>query len=204
MEKQEALFLRTKITWKTVVLLAVCCGVTVGLLMIPEFLTDTSFQQPGISFEFWIFAALFIILRCERPWEAGCKTFVFFLISQPLIYLVQVPVTFLHWGIFRYYPQWGVITLLTLPGGALGWYVKKGNLLSVLLLAAVDGILCLELPGFVRDLLSGFPRFLLSTAFIVWELVFFQVLLFRKRMRVLSFFLTALLLAASVTYYLSA
>ncbi len=199
MNKLEALFSRTKMTWKTVLLLALGCGVAVGLLMVPQALVFTSLQQPGISFEFWIFMALLIILNCEKPWEAGVKTFVFFLISQPLIYLVQVPFSPWHWDLLRYYPRWGLITLLTLPGAALGWYVRKEKWYSVLLLAALNVILCLELPSSVRALAEGFPRYLLSTAFIVFELVFFTLLLFKnKKLRALSFALILVLLAGSV------
>ncbi len=199
MNKLEALFLRTKMTWKTVLLLALGCGVAVGLLMVPQALASTSLQQPGISFEFWIFMALLILLNCEKPWEAGVKTFVFFLVSQPLIYLVQVPFSPWHWELFRYYPRWGLITLLTLPGAALGWYVRKEKWYSVLLLAALNVIMCLELPASVRALAEGFPRYLLSTAFIVFELVFFTLLLFKnKKLLALSFALTLVLLAGSV------
>lgn len=199
MKQLETLFLHTKMRWKTVLLLALGCGLAVGLLMVPEALASTSLQQPGISYEFWIFMALFILLNCEKPWEAGVKTFVFFLISQPLIYLVQVPFSPWHWDLLRYYPRWGLITLLTLPGAALGWYVRKEKWYSVLLLAVLNVILCLELPSSVRALAEGFPRYLLSTAFIVFELVFFTLLLFKnKKLRALSFALTLVLLAGSV------
>ena len=60
--------------------------------------------------------AMYIILNCDSPLEAGKKTFIFFLISQPLIYLVQVPFSWLHWAIFVYYPTWGILTLFTFPG----------------------------------------------------------------------------------------
>ena len=67
--------------------------------MIPSFLADTSLQDPGIYLEAWFVLALFVILNCGSALEAGKKCFVFFLISQPLIYLVQVPFAFLGWGI---------------------------------------------------------------------------------------------------------
>lgn len=202
MEKVKKLFFDTKMTWTTVIIAAAVCGIAVGLLMIPDFLINTSFQQPGISFEFWIFAALLIILNCEKPLEAGCKTFVFFLISQPLIYLVQVPFSEYHWTLFSYYPQWGLITLLTLPGAALGWYVKKGNLLSVFLLAVLNAILCRELPASVQNMVASFPRFLLSTLFILFELVVFNLILLKGRMRTISLALTAVLLTCSVCYHI--
>ncbi len=198
--KLETLFLHTKMTWKTVVAMAVGCGAAVGLLMVPDILKDTSFQQPGISFEFWIFTALLIILNCEKPLEAGLKTFVFFLISQPLIYLVQVPFSRYHWELLRYYPHWGMITLLTLPGAALGWYVKKDRWYSVLLLSVLNAILCMELPVFAGEMAGRFPRFLISTVFIVFELFFFNLLLFKGKRRVMAYALTLVMLAASAVY----
>jgi len=188
MKALEKIFFHTKMTWKRVLVLSVVCGVVPGLLMLPEFLKDTSFQQPGISYEFWIAAALFIALNCARPVEAGLKTFVFFLISQPLIYLVQVPFSSMGWQLFSYYPLWGILTLFTLPGGMLAWFTRKGNVWAVLLFSVVNFILCVELPGTVLSTVRLFPRYLLAALFILAEIVGFILLLFReKRVRLLAF-----------------
>ena len=96
-------------SWKLVIILSVICGVIPGLLMVPEQLSGTSFQMPGISFEFWICAGLFISLNCNKPLDAGLKVFVFFLISQPLIYLVQVPFSLLGWGAVWLLPSMGAV-----------------------------------------------------------------------------------------------
>ena len=79
----EKIFFQTHMSWKFVLFLSVMCGVIPELLMIPTFFENTSFRQPGISFEFWILMTMFIVLNCEKPLEAGIKTFALFLISQP-------------------------------------------------------------------------------------------------------------------------
>lgn len=201
LKKLENLFTKTKMSWKLVIPFSVICGVVAGALMIPAALKNTSFQQPGISFEFWIFTALFIILNCEKPVEAGLKTFVFFLISQPIIYLVQVPFSSLHWQIFSYYPRWGIITLLTIPGAMLAWFVKKQNILSVLILSVANLILCYELPQAVMSTVKSFPRFIIYALFIIFELVFFILIIFKdKKKRLLAAVIVIVMLAASAIY----
>ncbi len=41
--------------------------------------------------------------------------FFFFLISQPLIYLLQVPFSSMGFELFIYYKYWFIWTLLTIP-----------------------------------------------------------------------------------------
>lgn len=63
---------------------------------------------------------LIIMANCQKPLESACKTFVFFLISQPLIYLLQVPFSSMGWGLFGYYWNWFIWTLLTFPMAFVG------------------------------------------------------------------------------------
>jgi len=192
MEKMQKMFGGIRMTWGRVIGLSVTCGVVIGLLMLPAFLQGTSFQQPGISYEFWILFALFIVLNCEKPLEAGAKSFAAFVISQPLIYLVQVPFSSLGWQLFHYYPAWVVPTILTFPGGIAAWYVKKGSWLSVLILSVANAILCATIPYFMQDLLLHFPSMLISVLFILAELVFFVLFLFKDRKKRCAAFAVAL------------
>lgn len=201
MNRLRKIFTETDMTWRRVLIFSILCGVIVGVLMTPDCLERTSFRQPGISFEYWIAAALYIILNCRKPLEAGVKTFVFFLISQPLIYLVQVPFSWMHWSLFTYYPRWGLLTILTFPGAMLAWYLKKGNGWSVLLLGAADVILCSQLAIFVRDMAAAFPRYLLAVLFIVAQIVFFPFLLLKKRSLRWTALLIALLLFVGFAWH---
>jgi len=203
MKQLERLFFHTKMTWPRVLLFALVCGIVPGVLMLPAALADTSLQQPGITFEFWIFAALLIILNCEKPTEAGIKTFVFFLISQPLIYLVQVPFASMGWQLFSYYPRWGILTLCTLPGGMIAWYCRKDNLPAVLIFSVANFLLCVSLARFVRTTVQHFPHLLLTDLFIIAEITGFILLLFRRRTtRAAAFVLTAGMLLFGFWYEL--
>ena len=165
MEKIRNLFFHTKMTWAHVILFAVIVAVvTAALLTIPLF-NDTSVENIGVSFECWILFALIVILSCEKPLEAGAKAFVFFLISQPLIYLLQVPFNPLGWQIFMYYPRWLLLTVLCFPGGIIAWYVKKDTLLSGLILAVATGILAVEFVYFLNSFVRHPPKYVLSAVF---------------------------------------
>ena len=128
-------------SWKKVVIFAIAVAIMTALFLILPFTVHTSLANVGTYVESWILFALIIIMNCKKPFEAAIKTFVFFLISQPLIYLLQVPFSNLGWQIFMFYPQWFYITLLTLPGGFIAWYVKKQKIYSVFILGIADLIL---------------------------------------------------------------
>ena len=152
-------------TWKRLLIFSVAAGVIPGILLCIPILEDTSFTDNGATFEWWILFAIIIITNCKKPLEAACKTFVFFLISQPLIYLVQVPFCWLHWGIFSYYPPWFLWTLLTFPGACLGWFVTKKKWYSLLILSPMLALHALTGMGYLHGTVYQFPRHLLTVIF---------------------------------------
>ena len=160
-------------TWTRVVIAAVTCAIlAAAVLLIPQ--TDgTSFRNIGVTPEFWLVCAVFIVMNCSSPVEAGLKAFVFFLISQPLIYLLQVPFFDGGFEIFRYYPRWGFYTLLCLPGGMIAWLVKKGGVSGALILSVASGGLGVFAVLFAETTVRDFPKYLISVLFCA----FFAVLL---------------------------
>lgn len=195
-------FTQTKMGWPKVIIISVLCGIIPGLLMIPESLTGTSFKQPGISFEFWILMAMFIILNCDKPLEAGLKTFVFFLISQPLIYLVQVPFYSRGWEIFSFYPRWGYITLMTFPGAMIAWFSKKDKWISVPILSVAYMVLAYEFPTILNSMINRFPRCIIAVGLIMFEVVMFAEILFKdKKKKLAACAIAILLFAASLGYF---
>lgn len=162
MEKLRRLFTGTAMGWMRVILFAVIsAAVTAFFLILPVF-KGTSFEYMGVYPESWLLFALLIIMNCKKPLEAGAKTFVFFLISQPLIYLLQVPFSFDGWQIFQYYPRWFIITLLCFPGGIIAWYVKKDNFLSSVILSVACALSGALLGNFLKSWMHPFPRLLLT------------------------------------------
>lgn len=190
------LFFGINMTWKKVILFAVASAILAAAVLILPVISSTSVSYIGVTFEFWILAALIIIMNCDKPVEAGLKTFVFFLISQPLIYLLQVPFNFLGWGIFMYYPRWFIWTVLCLPGGMIAWFVKKDKWYSPLILSVATGFLAYEFVYFLRDLIHYFPKGLAATVFTgILAVVLILILLKQRKHRVIA---GAITLAAAI------
>mgnify|MGYP003308059115 CR=1 FL=1 len=198
------IFFETKMTWLRVILLAVGSAIlTAAVLLIPG-LKETSASYLGVTPEAWFVFALIIVMNCEKPLEAAIKTFVFFLISQPLIYLIQVPFYDRGWEIFMYYPYWLKITILTLPGAVIAWFVKKNNIVSALVMAVATGFIGVTLVGSGFTVVQNFPGELIRTVFCLLEiLVFIFVLLKNKRNRIVCAALTLAVMAAFGYYKMS-
>ena len=107
------LFGGINLTWPKLLIFAVASGVYTALVSIIPQLKDTSLHTIAVTFEVWILLGIFIIMNSKSNLDAALKSFVFFLISQPLIYLIQVPFYDRGWEIFMYYPYWLKITVLT-------------------------------------------------------------------------------------------
>lgn len=82
---------KINLTWKKLIIFAVVAGVYTAIMAILPFTKETSFRDIAIMFEWWIFFGIIIITNSKSPLDSGLKCFVFFLISQPLVYLLQVP-----------------------------------------------------------------------------------------------------------------
>lgn len=165
MAKLRKLFGGTEMTWKLLLIYSVVTGVTVGLLNCVPALENTSFTMPAVNFEYWFVAAIFVIVNCQSTKEAALKTFIFFLISQPLIYLVEVPFKELGWGLFGYYKYWAILTVLTIPGAAIAYQIKRDNVLSAAILSVATGFLLATGFGFVCKLQPGSLRYVVSVIF---------------------------------------
>ena len=95
---------------------------------------DTSFSDITVSFEVWILFGIFIIVNSKSAKDSALKCFVFFLISQPLVYIIQDVVN--KSSLFvTYYIHWFIWTIATIPMGFIGWYMKKDKWWGFLILA---------------------------------------------------------------------
>lgn len=154
-------------SWPFVLVFAVVsAAVTAGLNIIPA-LKDTSLQDIAINYDVLILFAIFIVVNCKKWWEASLKTFVCFLVSQPLIYLIEVPFSADGFGLFRYYKYWFIVTLLTLPGAAIAYQIKRNDTLSLIVLSVATGFLGFIAPTHLYKTISNFPHHLISFIFCV-------------------------------------
>ena len=156
------LFGGINLTWKKLIIFAVIAGVYTALMALIPITRDTSFRDIAIMFEWWILFGIIIICNSKSPLDSALKRFVFFLISQPLVYLIQVPFSHMGWGLFGYYRYWFMWTLATFPMGYIGYYIKKKNILSVIILLPMLAILTYLGIGYFNSMIESFPNHLLS------------------------------------------
>lgn len=154
-----------RMSWTNVILFAVGTAVLTAVFMIVPVFRGTSFERMGETFEAWIFFAVILMTNCEKPLESALKTFVFFLVSQPLIYLLQVPFSWMGWGLFQYYRYWFLWTLLTFPMAYAGWYLRKRNWLSLLILLPVLMYLAVTSMSAFRFAFVHFPYQIVTAVF---------------------------------------
>lgn len=198
MQKLRKIFFETKMTWCRVIVLSLIAAVLTAAVLIIPFLNQTSISYLGVTPEAWFVFALYIILNCQKPLEAGIKTFVFFLISQPLIYLLQVPFSTMGWELFKYYKFWAILTMLTFPGAMLAWFVKKDNIWSALLLSVATADAAVSFVQSLTTVLTDFPGELLRVIFTLAEmLLFLFVLLQNKRGRLVCGIITLAVIVAT-------
>ena len=157
----------------TVVIMAVGSAILTAVFLTVPLFKDTSFMQMGVTTEAWVLFAVVIMSNCKKPLESAVKTFLFFLISQPLIYLFQVPFTQDGFGIFRYYKYWFIITLLTFPAAFIGWFIKKKNWLSLLIFSPILCLLLFTAWGYFKNTVEAFPKHLIAALFCVGQTVLY-------------------------------
>lgn len=144
MKKIKKLFGGIDLTWTNILIFAIMSGIYTALVSIFPQVRNTSLHTIAVSFEVWILFGIFIIMNSKSNVDSALKCFVFFLISQPLVYLLQVPFSLEGWSIFRHYKYWFIWTIFCLPMGYIGYFIKKDKwwgyaiLLPVIILTAIS------------------------------------------------------------------
>lgn len=193
-------FSNQKMPWIKVIILAVASAVITAVLNLIPALHNTSFQDIAVNLECWILFAVFIIVNCRKWWEASLKTFVFFLLSQPLIYLIQVPFSSIRFGLFNYYKYWFIVTVLTLPGAAIAYQVKRKDWLATAVLSVATGFLGYSTATYFWRTKADFPYHLISMCFcVILALFLIFALLDKKSHRLAS--VLVVVIAAAITLY---
>jgi len=181
MKNLKRMFGGIDLTWKKLIIFAVIAGVYTAVMAILPFTENTSFEDITISFEVWILFGILIITNSRSPKDSAMKCFVFFLISQPIVYLLQVPFSWQGWGLFQYYPFWFIWTLLTIPMGYVGYYIKKDKWWGIVILTPILLFLGLHYSRFLKETISFFPKHLLSAIFCLVTIFIYPVFLFQNK-----------------------
>ena len=174
------LFGGINLTWKKLIVFSILIAIYVAVMMIIPITKDTSFRDIGTTFEWWILFGILIIVNSKSPVDSALKCFVFFLISQPLIYLLQVPFYDQGFKIFDYYPYWFKWTLATLPMGFIGYYIKRKDVISVIIILPVLAFLAFQGYHYLGNVISDFPHHLLTVIYCFVSILVIIYYLFDK------------------------
>lgn len=188
-------------SWLAVIIFAAVAGCYTGWIMTIDSLKETSFQDIGISYECWIIFAVIIVVSCKKSWEAMLKCFVFFLISQPLVFAVEFLLGHLNadMAVYYYTTNWLPKTFLTLPGGFIAYFCKKQNLLGSVILGLGNTIMLFFGIHYTASAIKNFPLHTIS-AIICYTGVFAMSLLIQKhkRNRLISLLLPIILVLIAI------
>ena len=196
------LFGEIDLTWKKLIIFAVITAVYTALMAIIPFTDNTSFRDISVYMEWWILFGIIIIANSKSPKDSALKCFVFFLISQPLIYLLQVPFSSVGWQIFGYYKHWFIITLCTLPMGFVGYYIKKKNVLSLIILMPILLLLAYLALGYYSFVVDSFPHHLLSLLACIAMIIIIVINFLDKRvLKVIALSMVLLITCGYILYY---
>lgn len=194
------LFGKIDLTWKKVIIFACLIGIYTGIMALIPITRDTSFRDISISFEVWILFGILIIINSKSSIDSALKCFVFFLISQPLVYLVQVPFSDLGWKILDYYKNWILWTILTIPMGFIGYYMKKDKWWGLLILIPMLALLGIHYKNFLGEIIYNFPYHLLSTLFCIITIIVYPVIIFKNKKIKLTGVIIGILILIVMTF----
>lgn len=196
----EKLFGGLNLTWKKVIIFSIIIGFYVGLIAMLPIAKDTSFIDLTVTFEVWILFGIIIIMNSKSAKDSALKCFVFFLISQPLIYLIQDVIQ--HSNLFNtYYRYWFMWTLGCIPMGFIGYYMKKDKWWGLLILTPILVLLSEEYSTYLSKTIFSFPRHILTTIFCFATLIIYPLYIFKnKKIKIAGVIISSILIAFITIY----
>ena len=197
------LFGEIDLTWKRTIIFAIIAGVYTAIMAMIPMAKDTSFADITVSFEVWIFFGILIIMNSKSAKDSALKCFVFFLISQPLVYLIQDVIK--HSNLFiTYYRNWVLWTIATIPMGFIGYYMKKDEWWGLLILAPILVFLGEHYSTYLSKTMFSFPYHLLTTIFCLVTLIIYPIAIFNnKKNKVVGIVISILIILVMTGFALS-
>lgn len=181
MKKIKKIFGNINLGWTKVIIAAVVAGAYTALMATLPQVQETSLHTIVATFEVWIFLGILIIMNSKSNIDSALKCFVFFLISQPLVYLLQVPFNRLGWGLFQYYKIWFIWTLLCLPMGYIGYYIKKDKWWGYIILLPMIMLTANSYKQYLSYFTYCYPYFILISFFCAAIMIIYPNVLFNNK-----------------------
>ena len=180
MERLKKVFGNVNLTWTKVIIFAIIAGIYTAIMAMLPIAKDTSFSDITVTFEVWILFGMFIIMNSKSAKDSALKCFVFFLISQPLVYLIQDVVN-KNSLFITYYRFWFIWTIATIPMGFIGWYIKKEKWWGLLILAPILTLLGYHFGQYLELTIFSFPKHILTTLFCAITMILYPLVIFEDR-----------------------
>ncbi len=183
----QKLFGGMNLTWPKLIIAALIAGVFTAVMAIIPALHYTSFIAITVTFEVWILFGILIIMNSKSNLDSAWKCFVFFLISQPLVYLIQVPFSSLGWGLFGYYKYWFLWTLLCFPMGFIGYWMKKDKWWGYLILLPMIVLTADSYLKYFSEFQFYLSRYILIVLFCACAMILYPAAIFQsKKIRIVG------------------
>ena len=181
MKRLNKLFGGIDLNWKKLIIFAIIAGIYTAIMAMLPIAEDTSFSDLTARFEVWILFGILIIMNSKSAKDSAMKCFVFFLISQPLVYLVQDVIN--HSNLFiTYYRYWFMWTIATIPMGFVGYFIKKDKWWGlVFILTPILLFLGEHYANYLSETMFSFPRHLLTTIFCFVTLIIYPIAIFKNK-----------------------
>jgi len=188
------LFGGINLTWPIVIVMAILAGVYTAVMAMMPWTVNTSFIDITVRFEVWILFGIFIIMNSKSNVDSMLKCFVFFLISQPLVYLIQILFGSAGWNLFGYYRYWFIWTILTLPMGFIGYYLKKDKWWTFIILVPMLLLTASSAYGYGTQALYWMPYHLLSALFCLAALLIYPGVIENKKSKCVAYVISLLII----------
>ena len=199
MQNLKKVFGGIRLSWPKIIIFAIAAGVYTALVCIFPQVKDTSLHTIAVTFEVWIFFGILIIMNAKSNKDSALKCFVFFLISQPLVYLLQVPFSPQGWNLFLYYKYWFVWTVLCLPMGYIGYYIKKDNWWGYIILFPMIALTASSYYHYLSYFTFCYPYYILISVFCAAVMIIYPIVLFNNRKIKTAGTVISTLLVAAIT-----
>lgn len=203
MTKLKKIFGGINLTWPKVIIMAVVAAIYTAAVAIIPALQETSLHTIAVSFEVWILIGIFIIMNSKSNLDAALKCFVFFLISQPLIYLLQVPFSRMGFGLFGYYTQWFIWTIVCFPMGFLGYFIKKDKWWGYIILLPMIALTALSYYQYLTCFSFCYPFYIAISAFCAVMMLLYPNLLFSNKIIKMVGTIVSVLIIAAISIYVA-
>ena len=188
------------LTWPKIIIMAIIMGVYTAVMAMLPITSDTSFSDLAVTFEVWIFFGIFIIMNSKSAKDSALKCFIFFLISQPLVYLVQDVIN--HSNLFiTYYRFWVSWTIGCIPMGFIGYYMKKDKWWGLLILTPILLLLGTSLGTYLSNTMFSFPRHILTVIFCISTLIIYPIAIFKdKKIKLVGIIISSLIIVGMIIW----